>query len=500
LYLRSIRNVKEVLPETAIRRWKNMAKIRDPLQFSRHFNVSEKQLAKVGVLDPTLNVDTKLFIDPLLLGKSSHSEIRKAEKTYKDFFKLIIKLLIKSRNEDDVAWRAAYGRLKFGEIKGTCLGYGASSIRGSGFGRGLTKRITKTAKEIVDLGINDPDLFTVLPLLEEGVGPDLISDMTTHIIINDLARFNSKIAKKLKLSTEEFIIDGNAVHFIKNPKERGRTPVILLPTDILRNLPTAKDWDEVCDVARKNAELRNRVNKLIAEIWKAKTKKFKLEIRKKALSKKEAFELLLETIRKAQPLAYDVGEDPEGLLVWRRIHSAIASQHPLALHLTSNPSIDDVFDLVKKIIEQFKYLIEKRGLWKELWHNGKRRNEKSVQRIFYAVADSYCKANDIDISPEVDTGTGEIDFKFSSGYSKRVLVEVKLSDSTKLLAGYNKQLEIYKESEQTNKGVYVVVDVGHLAKKERELHNLQSQRVKKSLPISEIVLIDRKRQKSASKR
>jgi hypothetical protein len=123
-----------------------------------------------------------------------------------------------------------------------------------------------------------------------------------------------------------------------------------------------------------------------------------------------------------------------------------------------------------------------------------------VQRIFYADADSYCKANDIDISPEVDTGTGEIDFKFSSGYSKRVLVEVKLSDNPKLLAGYNKQLEIYKESELTSKGVYVVVDIGYLAKKEKELQKLQSQRVKQKLSISEIILIDGKRQKSASKR
>ena len=101
-------------------------------------------------------------------------------------------------------------------------------------------------------------------------------------------------------------------------------------------------------------------------------------------------------------------------------------------------------------------------------HNGKRRNEKSVRLIFYAIADSYCKANDIDISPEADTGTGEIDFKFSTGYKSRVLVEVKLSDNPKLLAGYDKQLEIYKDSEQTSKGVYVVVDIGYLAKKDEE--------------------------------
>jgi hypothetical protein len=102
--------------------------------------------------------------------------------------------------------------------------------------------------------------------------------------------------------------------------------------------------------------------------------------------------------------------------------------------------------VVIHIINQFRYLIENRGLSKELWHKGKRRNEKSVQRIFFAVADSYCKANNLDISPEVDVGTGQIDFKFSSGYETRLLVEVKLSDNPKLVAGYEKQLEIYKGS------------------------------------------------------
>lgn len=476
-----------------------MAKIKDPLQFSHYFRISEKQLNRLGVLDPTLNVDTKLFIDPLLLGKSSHLEMRKAKKTYENFFKKIIKLLAASKKEDDVAWRAAYKQLLFGEIKGTCLGYGASSIRGSGFGKQLTRRVANTAKEIVDLGIDDPDLFTVLPLLEEGVGPDLISDMTTHIIISDLAKFNDKICKKLKISTEEFHVDRIKAQFPRNPKERSHTPVILVPADVLRELPLAKDWEEVCDVARKNTELRDKVNRLIAEIWKAKTRKTKMEIRKKALSKKDAFNVLLETIHKSNPAAYDVDSDPEGLLVWRRIQPVIASDNPLKLLLGKKPSIEDMFDVVMKIVQQFQFLVEKRGLWKELYHNNERRNEKSVQRIFYAVADSYCKANDLDISPEADTGTGEIDFKFSSGYTRRVLVEVKLSDNPKLLSGYQKQLEIYKDSEQTSKAIYVVIDIGHLAKKERELQKIRIDRLNKKLPVSDIVIIDGSKKRSASK-
>ena len=276
--------------------------------------------------------------------------------------------------------------------------------------------------------------------------------------------------------------------------------MVLLPTDILRALPIAYDWESICDAGfEKMLNSRNRVNILVAEIWKAKTRKDKQEFRKKVLSNQKTFNVLLDAIHNTKGDAYDIKDDPDGLLVWQRIQASIAAQHPLMLVLSKKPSIDDVFRVVRKIVDQFEFLVEKRGLWKEVWHNGKRRNEKSVQRIFYAIADSYCKANDIDISPEADTGTGEIDFKFSTGYKSKVLVEVKLSDNPKLLAGYEKQLEIYKNSEQTNKGIYVVVDIGYLAKKEKKLNELRNERLSENLTVSEIVIIDGKQQKSASK-
>ena len=61
-----------------------------------------------------------------------------------------------AKAENDIAWRTAYKKLLFREIKGTCLGYGASSIHDRGPGPKLARRLTATAKEIVDLGIRDP--------------------------------------------------------------------------------------------------------------------------------------------------------------------------------------------------------------------------------------------------------------------------------------------------------------------------------------------------------
>lgn len=475
-----------------------MAKIKNPLQFSCHFGIDESKIKSLGVLDPTLNVDAKLFIDPLLLKRSRHEEMRQAEATYKSFFTDIIKLLQASRREGDIAWRTAYKKLLFREIKGTCLGYGAASIRGSGFGPKLTAQITATAKEIVDLGVTDPDLFIALPLLEENIGPDLVSDMTTNIIIADLIKFNDRIIKVLNIPTSKFVIKGEITYLSKNPIEPQPTPVILVPLDVLRDLPVANDWDQVCQSAAENAELRDKVSRLIGEIWKAKIRKDKERIRDSALSSYEAFTVLLETIHGIDPKSYDFNRDPEGVLIWRRIHESVARDYPLALKLKSL-TLADVYDLVKKIIEQFVHLIENRGLARELWHEGKRRDEKSVQRIFFAVADSYCKANNLDISPEVDTGTGEIDFKFSAGYECRVLVEVKLSDSSHVVSGYEKQLEAYKTAENTTKGFYIVIDIGKMGKKLDRIWKIRNEIFGKGLPASEIIVVDGKIKPSASK-
>ena len=48
-----------------------MAKIVNPVLFSDYFNINLEQFESLGVFNPTLNVDTKLFIDPLLIENSS---------------------------------------------------------------------------------------------------------------------------------------------------------------------------------------------------------------------------------------------------------------------------------------------------------------------------------------------------------------------------------------------------------------------------------------------
>jgi hypothetical protein len=171
-----------------------MARFSDPILFSEYFGIDPDELDRLDVLNPTLNVDTNLFIDPLLIEHSAHEEIRVgARATYDEHFGTVIKLLLASKNIGDPAWKAAERLLRFPEVKGTCLGYGAESVSGSGSGAEATASYISTAREIVTLGIDDPDLFVAMSLFEEGVGPDRISDMATNVILPNLLEFNRRV-------------------------------------------------------------------------------------------------------------------------------------------------------------------------------------------------------------------------------------------------------------------------------------------------------------------
>ncbi len=471
-----------------------MAKICNPIHFSEHFEIDPNLLFELGVLDPILNADTPLFIDPLLIKNSRHREIKeRGYKLYEDFFCTIIKLLKVSSKQGDKPWRSVEDLMHFPEIKGTCLGYGSQSISGSGSGPHIKNALIKTAKEIIDLGISDPDLFIAMGLFEEGFGPDRISDMTTGIILPALLEFNERITNALKIARQPYsftLKDGNEIQINCpiNPFEKGITPIILVPNDILRELPIVKDWSDIARASSLNNNLRKKVNTHIGNIWHGDTKKNKAFLKQRILSSKLAFDTCLELIHQPNiAQSYNFEENSLTLTQMLRFASSIVKEYPYHIH----PS-EGIEKIVKRIIEQFRFLIEKRRLSIELYHNGKPRKEKSAQNLFFAIAHAYCRANNLDITPEAETGNGPVDFKISKGFDKRIVIEIKLSSNPKLVSGYTRQLQTYKQAEQTEKGYYLVLDVGKMGNKDKELIKLKD-------AFSDIIFIDAKPRPSASK-
>ena len=478
-----------------------MGIIKNPALFTSAYNIELDGFDTFGALNPVLNVDTRLFIDPTLISASGAPEIsEEGYVTITTHFNDLLTLLRASQNENDLPWREALRRMMYSEIGATCLGYGSASIRGSGFGPQLSTRLTRIAKEVIDLGLNDPELFLLLPLLEEGVGPDRISDMVTNIISHNLAEYTGRICGQLNIPMTKYMLNGQEEMLPENPFIAG-LPVLLCPRDILVKLPTASDWSEVMEAASRNAELRRRVNLHIGRLWKGRTSEERERNRAAATSSSEAIGTLLEVFKSIVARPYNTEDDPDGLLIFQKQLGTITSDYPLELTNTSSTSLQEVWIVIEEIVEQFRHLVEDRNFAKLLWRDKRTaHNERVAQLLFFIVADSYCKANNVDITPEADTGAGPVDFKFSKSYDSRALVEVKLSKNPKLVAGYERQLDAYNTAEGSLKSLYLVIDVGHMGRKMNNLLDKKNEMAASVGNVPEVLLIDGKVHPSASLR
>ncbi|TAV12593.1 hypothetical protein ELI37_19850 [Rhizobium leguminosarum] len=482
-----------------------MSKFSDPALFSNHFNVNRDNMLAMNVFDPVLNVDTKLFIDPMLLENSSSRVFaQRSRALFTSHFETVIKFIVGSKTVQDAPWKAAQRLLQFPEIAYTCLGYGGATVRGAGGGPAQTATLIRTAGEIIDLGVSDPDLFIAMALIEDGIGPDRISDMTTKIVMPAIVEFTQDVCGRLGIGlTETTFRLANGEEFTEslplNPYLGTNAPVFLLPKDILRDLPIATDWAGVSDAAAANFRLRASVNENIASIWTSKTKKDKEAIRAWAMQDDASFRELLDTLRGMPRRSYDLVADPAGEVFWARLIGSL-DQNDIAK--VDSPKIWDVTSvsqILEKIIETFRHLVEDRRLSEELYHDGKPRAEKAAQRLFFVVAHAFCKANDLDITPEADTGNGPVDFKISSGFSKRVLIEIKLSTNGKVVAGYLRQLDTYATAEEASLAYYVIIDVGGMGTKLKKLMFEKNRLAKTGKPTRPVIVVDAKRRLSASK-
>lgn len=476
-----------------------MTRIQNPQLFSTYSGVDPEVLKAAGLIDPFINVDMPLFIDPMLLEKSSNQRINtQGIGAFRTHFEKFVRLLAISRQENDAAWKAAARLLDLREPPENGLGYGGSGRSGNSRPEDIREAIIRTSKEIIELGADDPEMISLMGFFEDHVGADTISDFTTRVIIDVLA-----------VITEEFcvangvpVFDSDVCSRHRLPKikrDNGReVPLVLVPRDIVRDLPVANDWSEIERAALENAQIRDRVNGFLGGIAHPTVADRKLALRKAALESADDFTLFLAAVKESVD-SYDPNLDAFG---YYRLKAIVASgfeglkqAHPY--DLASGP--EEIMRLVKDTIALFKRHVENGNLWEELWIQGKPKKERASQLIYYAIADALCKANDIDISPEANMGGGPIDFKFSKGYSARVLVEMKRSGGT-VVHGYEKQLEFYKEASQTDFAVFVVIDYGDLGHKLRMILEIQKSRIENGERASEIIVIDATPKASASKR
>jgi hypothetical protein len=144
---------------------------------------------------------------------------------------------------------------------------------------------------------------------------------------------------------------------------------------------------------------------------------------------------------------------------WAAAARTVARAEAITATPVSQPSQEGFLAWVGTLVDRFQHAVENGDTWRILWDDklAKPRGELIVHAAAATMWTSLCALADIDMTRESDAGRGPVDFKFSAGWHRRALIEVKLLSSSKLLQGADAQLPQYLASEQISCAYYVCV-------------------------------------------
>lgn len=470
-----------------------------------YFKIDSSLFEKKGIVNPTLKQDAPLFIDPCLLKNSKFKEFNTtAVATYRLFFENIMQDIINAQELDGISKSLAYNKIiakfLFKEQKGLCLGYSRSNNKGRGIGREKATQIFKASERLISLGSKNPNLFSLLCVLEDNIGPDLISDMTAYIIRHSLYNFTQSISKELQIPTVIYKIDDMVYKLPTHPIER--VPLLLPPYDIISTLPEISDIDSFfngfCLWNCSNDAVKMRVNDYISNIFrearelKLNTTEVKKELRGYIYTTQEAVDTISTYISNVSGTPYSKEKDELGINISTLIRPYVKEEDITISENDSEKAIDLLMEHFSKKISNDTEI--KRDLLYNIDNTPK--SETAWQSIFNVYADMFLDTNNLDITAEAETGRGPVDFKISKGSKERYLVEMKLSSNKKYKQGLIKQLEVYKKAtNNVKKAYYLYVDFEDSDERRKILIDLKNN----SNTNTEIIFIDGRLLPSASK-
>lgn len=446
-----------------------------------------------GVFDSLIDLDSCYFINICRLKNTKVPEFLNSYNKINEYFRIIGKLLKASIGTESRAYRAAYDKFDFPEVNEINLGV-SKGKSGRGFGPKLRARIIKDAKEIIDLGSNDPEIFHLIGLFEDLVGPDRLSDMVARILYDDIYAYTIRVNKELGITPnnyEDKLFNKDGVMY--NPYKEYL--LFLLPKDILHEIPMAKDWEDIDRVCQENALIKREFNEFIGEEWRKLSSHSRKEfVRNHIFKYPEKLNKLLDSYRNTSIEPYDFENDEVGDYLVAKLAKELPIKYPIQMNSKPNTSME----IAKVVCDKFKDLVENNKASELLYSsNGKTRGEKIVQRAFLCVAISYCEANNLDISPESDAGRGPVDFKMSSGLDKTI-VEIKLTTNPNIVHGFKIQIEEYAKAEKTDNKILLVVDNGGPKTRIEAVTDLYNERLKTQNKVPLLIVVDANVKDSAS--
>lgn len=165
------------------------------IHFSDFFQVSPRVLNDYGAFNISLINDLPLFIDPFLIFNSQDPELRQLHINIIKYVEFLRDKSVSGTVNDGLldAW------FIFKEVKQTWLGFSKKGNKGSGLGLDFAKTLHTNLEVLFrDFGRETITLGSHIErfcLIEDGVGKDNISDFTTTLIKDFLARYTQEFAK-----------------------------------------------------------------------------------------------------------------------------------------------------------------------------------------------------------------------------------------------------------------------------------------------------------------
>jgi hypothetical protein len=431
-------------------------------RFSEHFAIQSRR--EDDWFDPLLPVDTELCVDPFRIYVDEKPAWEGAHDRLIEFFNMVLELVAKSKGDRSSAhWKAAERLLLFPEPPEFCLGYGATPL-GAGSAELLRETMLGAASTTIRLGIESIEHFEELTLFQEQVGADRIGDIACNVLKAEFIDYTHGVIERHGLwdhtaeiavrharwSRDHYAWLDEPVRLPINPFTRRPIGVILTPARFLRKLPTVDPldfWEYA--YANENEQIRGQFNFDVGRNVDSR------EIVRLAQSNPEVVRRYVKRLEKNPLPPYDLANDPRGEVNWYDAAARFAGDVPPPPDQPDSP--DDFCQFVRTLLGEFVWLMEDRGHYDLLWVGTKPRSEKHVQSAFDLAMVGYCKTNDIDLTPESNAGRGPVDFKFSRGWSRRALVEIKLANNTKYWDGLLKQTPQYMRSEGIQCGYFLTI-------------------------------------------
>ena len=471
------------------------------LTYSRFFKVKHRDFVKKGVYNAFLDQDSLLHIDPLLLKGSEIPEFKNAYTEFFNYFRLFIPLVKASKadNLQDRFFNQMVKRFTFKEIPNTGLGFSKGNTRGRGISGTISIQLAHSAYTIIKAGIEDPEIFGLMQLIEDNMAADRISDMAIAILQRHFLEYTQRIALEMGLTTHSYTFEYGVMFQIPFYKDK---PIHFIPESFLANLPVAHDFEEIDNVCNYNNRLKRKIAELIGVNW-AEYKNYKKKDWKNLIvGNKDCYKAAISFYKNLNAIPYDFTADNKKqyqVVLLQELLDEIPFQKPTEYENEE----EEVYKLTLAMCHQFNHLVEHNRISELFYRNNRTPDETDWQLLLYTVADTYKIAGNLDLSitREDNPGVGEIDFHITKGSRANSVIEIKRSTNENLIHGYRTQLPAYMKAERAQSGIFMVImEKDNIDEIKQKIGEVQKDMENKGEYIPEIVYINGMRQYSASNR